>query len=61
MFLAGLVFSKCCKIVFTSSIRHWQISELGTVIGHLTDKPSLEVAVSQVADSPDWSTRRNVW
>jgi len=24
-----LVFSKYCKIVFTSSTRHWQISELG--------------------------------
>jgi len=27
--LAGLVFSKYCKIVFTSSIPYWQISELG--------------------------------
>jgi len=27
--LAGLVFSKYCKIVFTSSTRHGQISELG--------------------------------
>jgi len=27
----------------------------------LTDKPSSGVAVSQVADSPDWSTRINVW
>jgi len=27
--LVGLVFSKYRKIVFTSSTRHWQISELG--------------------------------
>jgi len=27
--LVGLVFSEYCKIVFTSSTRHWQISELG--------------------------------
>ena len=27
--LAGLMFSKYCKIVFTLSTRHWQISELG--------------------------------
>jgi len=27
--LAGLVLSKYCKLLFTSSTRHWQISELG--------------------------------
>jgi len=37
--LAGLVFSEYCKIVFTSSTRHWHISEL-CIIGQLTDKPS---------------------
>jgi len=47
------------QVVFISSTRHWQISEL-QVNGQLTDKPSRGVAVSQVADSPGWSNSRNL-
>ena len=40
--LVGLVFSKYRKIVFTSSTRHWQISELGNRTNHLAESQSVK-------------------